>query len=45
MKKKTICFKCKRNLPNLELLTEKGCVWCDLEFNKKYKHKIKEYKK
>jgi hypothetical protein len=26
------CKRCKRNIPNKELITENGCVWCDIKY-------------
>jgi len=32
MKKDIFCKTCKRNLPNKNMKTIKGCVWCDIKF-------------
>lgn len=31
------CWKCGRDLPNVEAITEYGCLWCDPEYANKYK--------
>lgn len=29
------CLNCKRNVPNKDFLTKKGCKWCDKEYHEK----------
>jgi len=35
------CKYCKKEIPNINLITKLGCVWCDESYHKKLVNKEK----
>ena len=37
--KRRTCLICEREIINKDMITEKGCIWCDAEYHQKKKKK------